>query len=184
VYEKLKLDPPWYYTSPGLAFDAALKITDVKLELLGEHDMILMFKCGKGGGISTISNQYAKANHKYMGDAFDSSKPSSFITKSYIDANNLYGCGMSSALPSHGFKWIYEDKLNDSKHLKDQEGVGCILEVDLEYPTKLHDLHNDYLLAPKSMKPGGSDIYKLIPNFNDKKKYVVHYETLKLYESF
>jgi len=57
------------------------------------------------------------------------------------------------------------------------------VEVDLKYPTDLHDLNNDYPLAPESMKPEGSDVYKLIPNLNDKKKYVVHYETLKLYKS-
>jgi len=50
-----------------------------------------------------------------MGDAFDSGKPSLFI--SYLDANNLYGCGMSSELPTHGFKWINEDELNPFKVL-------------------------------------------------------------------
>jgi len=54
------------------------------------------------GGASTISNRYAKANNKYMGDVFDGSKLSLFIT--YLDANNLYGWGMSSPLPTHGFK--------------------------------------------------------------------------------
>jgi len=90
---------------------------------------------------------------------------------------------MSSPLPTHGFKWMHEDKLNDWENLTDREGVGCILEVDLKYPTKLHDLHNDYPVAPDSMKPEGSDVYKQIPNLNKKIKYVVHYETLKLYES-
>jgi len=97
-----KLDPAWYCSSPGLAFEAALKITGVELELLSDYDMILMFKHGIKGGISVIPNRYAKANNKYMGDAFDIGKPSSFIT--YLDANNIYGCGMSSALPTRGFK--------------------------------------------------------------------------------
>ena len=59
--------------------------------------------------------------------------------------------------------------------------LGCILEVDLEYPKEIHDLHNDYPLAPKRVKIGG--IEKLIPNLCEKKNYVVHHETLKQYES-
>ena len=59
--------------------------------------------------------------------------------------------------------------------------LGCILEVDLEYPKEIHDLHNDYPLAPERLKIGG--IEKLIPNLCDKKNYVVHHETLKQYES-
>jgi hypothetical protein len=60
--------------------------------------MLLMIKRGIRGGISTISNRYRKANNKYMGEAFDSSKPSTFIT--YLDAN----WAMSKKLPTHGFK--------------------------------------------------------------------------------
>jgi len=95
-----KLNPAWYYTSPGLTFDSALKITGVELELLSDYDMVLMIRYGIREGISTISNRYAKSNNKYIVDAFDTSKPSSFIT--YLDANNFYGCGMSSLLPTHG----------------------------------------------------------------------------------
>ena len=62
-----KLDPSWYYTSPGLAWDAALKHTNIKLELLSDPDTLLMIKCGIRGGISTISKRYARANNKYMG---------------------------------------------------------------------------------------------------------------------
>ena len=56
---------------------------------------------------------------------------------------------------------------------------GCILEVDLEYPKKLHDVHNEYPLAPEKLKVNKVD--KLIPNLNDNKKYVVHHKTLKQY---
>ena len=104
-------------------------------------------------------------------------------TLAYLDANNLYGWAMSKPLPTKGFKWMCEDELNNWKSIANQEGVGCILEVDLEYPKELHDLHNDYPLAPESVKLEKSAVPKLIPNLNDKTKYVVHYETLKLYES-
>ena len=61
------LDPLWYYTAPGLAWDAALKISGVKLELLTDPNMYLMVEAGIRGGISTITKRYAKANNPYMG---------------------------------------------------------------------------------------------------------------------
>ena len=66
-----KSDPAHYYTAPGLAWDAAFKVTDVKLELLSDRDMLLMVEKGIRGGVSMISNRYGKANNKYMDDRFD-----------------------------------------------------------------------------------------------------------------
>jgi len=120
-----KLDPSWYYTSPGLAWDAALKHTIIKLELLSDPDMLLTIKCGIRGGISTISKRYARANNKYMGEAYDPNQPSKFI--SCTDANNLYGWAMMQKLPTHAFKWM-----ND-KELEKWRELPCILEVDLKY---------------------------------------------------
>ena len=168
-----KLDPAHYYTAPGLAWDAALKITEVELELLSDIDMLLMVEEGTRGGVSMISNRYGKSNNKYMGDKFNPSEPSKYIT--YLDTNNLYGWAMSKPLPTHGFKWM---KVNE---LKTWEKHPCILEVDLEYPKSLHDLHSDYPLAPERIEVKKVD--KLIPNLWNKKKYVVHYENLKQYLS-
>ena len=84
-----KLHPAHYYTAPGLAWDAALKVTEVKLELLSDMDMLLMVEKGIRGGVSMISNRYGKSNNKYMGDSFDNKEPSKYLT--YLDANNLYG---------------------------------------------------------------------------------------------
>ena len=96
------LDPVYYFTASGLAWDACLKITDIDLELLSENNMLLMFEKGIRGGISIISNRYGKANNKYMGKGFNKNKPSKYLM--YLDANNLYGCAMSMKLPTHGFK--------------------------------------------------------------------------------
>ena len=48
------LDPAWYFSATGLAWDAALKITKVQLELLSDPDMLLMIESGIRGGIATI----------------------------------------------------------------------------------------------------------------------------------
>ena len=169
--ENYKLDPAHYYTAPGLAWDACLKMTDVKLELLSDIDMLLMVEKGIRGGVSMISNRYGKANNKYMGDKFNPSEPSKYLT--YLDANNLYGAAMSMKLPTHGFEWMNKYELNNL------ENYSCILEVDLEYPKELHDLHNDYPLAPEQIEV--NKVEKLIPNLRDKEKYVLHYENLKQY---
>ena len=166
------LDPAWYYTAPGLAWDAALKITKVNLELLTDIDMLLMIEKGIRGGVSMISTRYGKANNPYMIN-FDINKVINYII--YLDANNLYGGAMSRPLPTHGFKWMNEKEISYWKN------IPCILEVDLEYSHHLHKLHNDYPLAPERLLV--NKVEKLIPNLNNKEKYVVHHETLKLYES-
>ena len=170
--ENYKLDPAWYYTSPGLSWDALLKITKVKLELLKDPEMVLMIEKGIRGGLSMISKRYAKANNPYMGKEYDPDKHTKYIP--YLDANNLYGWAMSKPLPVSDFKWMDKDELYN------WETISCILEVDLEYPKDLHDLHNDYPLAPERLCI--NKVEKLIPNLNDKKKYVLHHEILKLYE--
>ena len=122
-----KLGPAHYYTAPGLAWDASIKVTDVKLELLSDIDMLLMVEKGIRGGVSMISNRYGKANSKYMGKSFIKKEPSKYIK--YLDANNLYGWAMSKPLPTHGFNWMKVSELETC------ENHPCILEVDLEYPT-------------------------------------------------
>ena len=61
------LDSCWYYTGPGLAWDACLKKTGVKLELLSDSNMLLIIEKGIRGGIRRILTRYAKANNKYNG---------------------------------------------------------------------------------------------------------------------
>ena len=85
---------------------------------------------------------------------------------------------MCMKLPTHGFKWLSGgeiEKFYENRHNLNK--TPCILEVDLEYPEKLHDLHNDYPLCPEGVKCKNG-VEKLIPNLRDKKKYVLHYKAL------
>ena len=143
-----------------------------------------MFEQGIRGGITHISKRYAEANNKYMKD-YNPDNESTFIQ--YLDANNLYGWAMSQQLPTHGFKWmkdITEEKvmeiLEKANHSMSNLGrKGYIFEVDLEYPSKLWESHNDYPLAPEKMIVNG--VEKLICHFKPRKNYVVHYRNLRQY---
>ena len=174
------LDPVYYYTAPGLAWDACLKMTGINLELLSDVDKLLMIEKGIRGGISIISNRYGKANNKYMKD-FNIKKPSKYLM--YLDANNLYGWAMSQKLPVHSFKWMSNKEIENifnNQIVQVWKKTPCILEVDLEYPEELHDLHNDYPLCPERVECD-KGVKKLIPNLRNKNNYVVHYKTLIQY---
>ena len=172
------LDPVHYYTAPGLAWDACLKITNINLELLSDLNMLLIFEKGIRGGISMISNRYGEANNKYMGNRFNKNKLKKHLM--YLDANNLYGDAMSKKLPTHGFKWLTSGEMENLFNNQVEqvwEKTPCILVVDLEYPENLHDLHNDYPFCPERVKCKNG-VEKLIPNLRDKTKYVIHYKNL------
>ena len=110
------LDVSYYYTSPGLSWDAFLKLTDeyymktygihFEIELLTDMDMFLFVESSIRGGLSQISKRYAKANNKYM-STYDKSLMDSYIL--YLDANNLYGYAMCEYLPKGNFKWNTEE---------------------------------------------------------------------------
>ena len=146
-----KLDPCHYFTSPGLSWDAMLKMTNIKLELMTDIDMFQFIEKGMRGGVSYIANRHENANNKYMKE-YDEKAPSKYIM--YLDANNLYGWAMSQYLPTGNFKWMTDKEISkiDLGKYKADGKKGLILEVDLEYPKELHDLHNDYPIAPEKVK--------------------------------
>lgn len=162
------------------------------------------FERGVRGGISMITHRYAQANNQLIQsiENYDASQLTSFII--YKDANNLYGHAMSQPLPVNDFKRMTEREIVsfDVTTIPDDAESGYILEVDLEYPPKLHDLHSDYPLAPEKMvithdmlslyqqelkkelgyKP--AKIENLVPNLWSKQKSVIHYQNLKKYLSW
>ena len=194
------LYPCHYFSSPGLSWDAMLKMTRIELELISDIDMNLFIEKGMRGGISYIAKRHSKANNKYT-ESYDSSKENVFIM--YSDANNLYGWAMTQYLPYDGFKWLSKTETDefDLNLVKGNSSVGYILQVDLKYPSELDNLHNYYPLAPEKLeisqdmlskycsdiadkyglKIGG--VNKLVPNLRNKRKYVVHYKNLRLYLS-
>ena len=132
-------------------------------------------------------------------EEYDEKVPSKYIM--YLDANNLYGWTMTQYLPTGNFKWMTDEeisKIDLGKYKKDSK-KGLIQEVHLEYLQELHDLHNDYPVAPEKVKVSNDMlsgyckkiaekykisiglVSKLIPTLRDKKEYVLHYRNLRLY---
>jgi hypothetical protein len=186
--ENYGLDPVHYITLPSFSWDALLKYSGVKLELLRNADMYHFFSAGIRGGVSTITHRYAKANNPLLPD-HDATKHSSYIV--YLDINNLYGWAMKQKLPVGDFEYVGEmDALPNDEY-------GYVLEVDLDYPVKLHWKHNDYPLAPEKFEIKHISPYcrklkevlelkdpkvdKLVPNLQNKRNYIIHHRNLRQY---
>ena len=154
--------------------------------------MYIFLEKGTTDGISYISNRSSKASNKYF-KSYDPKEESKHNI--YLDANILYGYAISRFLATSGFKWI-DHKEFDLNEYTSTSSKECVLEVDLEYPT---ELHNNYPLAPdkteikreilSKYQPKIADLYnipignvkKLMPNIFDKESYVLYYENSKLY---
>ena len=166
-------------SAPGLTWQACLKKTGVKLELLIDYDMISMTEKGIRGGICQATYRYAKANNKYMKN-YNKNIESTYIE--YLDANNLYKWEMSQKLPVNDFKWIKKEKLSnfneDFIQNYDENGnIGYFLEVDIDYPKELFNLHKNLPFLPESKKV--NEVEKLICSIENKEKYVIHIRSLK-----
>jgi hypothetical protein len=136
----------------------------------------MFFEKMKRGGISVISKRYAKANNPYLPD-YNEEGENSYIFQ--VDCNNLYGWSMCENLPVNGIEWYKNFNEDIIKTYTNEDAVGYVLEVDLEYPDKLHDLHNDYPLAPEHLVINKHK--KLTPNLNDKSNYILHIDNLQYY---
>ena len=154
--KKYGLDPLWYYSTPGFAWDALFYMTEQKLELITDQDMYMMIEQGLRGGISMVSRRYARANNPGI-DKWNAKKLKSFLL--YLDANNLYGWAMLQYLPVGGFKWITDEqeinkiqKKIEKNKISDNASQGYIFDVNLDYPKDLHPHHTDYPLAPERMR--------------------------------
>ena len=158
--KEYELDPAHFLSLPGLAWAACLKKTNIELELLTDYDMLLMVEEGIRRGICHSIHRCAKANNKYMKN-YNNNEESSYIQ--YLDANNLYGWAMAKKLPANGFKWTDNNETAEpsAKHVINEEFMknynendkkGYIIEVDIKYPKKLHDLHSDLSFLPEGME--------------------------------
>ena len=174
--KEYELDPAHFVSLPGLAWQACLKKTNLKLELLTDYDMLLMVEKGIRGGICHSIHRYVKANNKYM-QSYNNNEESSYIQ--YLDANNLCCWAMSKKLPVNGFKWLDSNKINKDfiKNYNENNDNSYILEVDVKYPKRLQELHSDLPFLSERMEV--NKCKKLVCNLFNKKKYVADINALK-----
>ena len=201
--ENYGLDPAHYVSAPHLSWDAMLKSTECKLELLSDPEMYRLLESGLRGGVAMVSKRFAKANNSRLAN-YDPTKPDVHLM--YWDANNLYGWAMSQPLPEGKFRWLENDEFEAIDWTKTRKNCDTVyvLECDLEYPEELHDKHNDYPLAPerlavdakmwsktqqelhmvytqKDALATGMSSTKLVPNLYSKTRYCIHSRNLKFY---
>ena len=194
------LDPVRYFSLAHYSFDAFLKQSGVILELFTEPNQYYFCNSGIRGGLSMVSKRFSEANNKYLSN-YDRDKPDKYIL--YLDCNNLYGRCMMDFLPCGDFKWehpIDADLISKILSQPADADEGYILECDLFYPESVHDLHEDYPLAPERkvvpyryLSPyaralcdrhglkGSTGTPKLLATLEDKERYVLHYRNLQLY---
>ena len=144
--ESYGLDPLHYLTLPSFSWHACLRMTRIKLDLMNDPEHFLMVKNNIRGGILVVSHRHAKANNPYNEQPYDPSLPTSYLT--YVDANNLYGHAMRQPLPIGKFQLLQQHEIDDMddhkiRNIPENSDTGYIFDVDLDYPTDLHDRHND-----------------------------------------
>lgn len=158
------IDPLHYYTLPGYAWDVTLSVIDVKPCLLMDREMINIIVDNIRGGISSVSKR------KWLQDNENNSI-------FYFDANNLYGWAMSQPLPYDDFTFI-EIPFNEVLHFilfydMDVAEYGYILTVDMEYPQREYDLHNELPFLPERIND------KLCLSLYNKRMYTAHILNIK-----
>jgi len=199
--QEYRLDLAHFCTLPGLSWQAALKMTGVKLELITDPTMWLFVEKSIRGGLTMVSRRHAKANNTYLGSSYDPSKPTSFLA--YFDCTNLYGVSMSQSLPVSDFRWLDESEIEhfDVQNIAEDSNEGYVIECDFTYPTHLHNRHSDLPLATEKsaitsdmLSPYSRQLYehthgdvdfkpatKLLATLRDKDRYILHYRNLQLY---
>ena len=186
--EEYRINPLYCVSLPGYTYQCALKYTDIKLQTLQDKDLILLIESNIRGGISSVmGHRYVKSdeNKKIL----------------YMDATNLYGHSMSQMLPYHeiemwhGHPDLYMNCLEELLNTPDDNEIGYFLEVDFKYPDNIKEEKNfpfcpeskkinldKYNAYMKKIKPKNyTKSEKLICDWSDKKKYLIHYRMLKFY---
>ena len=187
--KEYKINPLYCVSLPGYTYQCALKYTDIKLQTLQDKDLILILENNIRGGISSV-----------MGDRYVKSDENNTVI--YVDATNFYGYSMSQLLPYdeiemwHGHPDKYWNWLDEVLNTPDDADIGYFLEVDLKYPDNIKEKTKNFPFCPENKKiiPDQYTDYlkkiipknytkskKLICDWTDKEKYLIHYRMLKFY---
>ncbi|NNK28388.1 MAG: hypothetical protein HKP06_09125 [Flavobacteriaceae bacterium] len=205
-----RLDPVFFYSLPGFAWEAALRQTGIELELISDYDMYSLIERGTRGGLTVCTRHHVKTSNHYT-DPTQFTSPDS-PGSSYVftlDANSLYAWAMCQSLPYGGFRFLNSEEIEENFQLSDITAwpsphgeTGYILEVDICYPEDSHDHTASYPFMPCHERISAEQYSaamlkqwwlsdpntKFIPNENkliasctSKKNYVLHIQTLLFY---
>ena len=139
--------------------------------------MLMLFEEGIRGGICTAIRYYAEVNNKYVKN-YDSTKESIYLM--YVDANNLYGYGMSQKLPIYNFKFGTDHSMfieNFIKNYNEQSNTGYRLVINVIYRTNFYKEHRDLPFFP--YRGNVNKVNKLLCGLNDKNNYSIYICALK-----
>ena len=216
-YNLYELEAARFLTAPSLAWAAAIKLSNTRLEIPTDIKMHDMIDQGLRGGISLVRHPISTANHPELEELYDPKKPQVFL--SYTDINNLYGSVMMEALPTNNFCFVkdiegkQEDRIDFGEEvasysteewekkimaLNDNDDIGFLFKVSIQYPVSLHDFHNELPfcaenihikqsmlsnyqndLAQKFDLKRNNKMTKLTLTLSDKDDYVCHFRVLK-----
>ena len=168
-----------------------LMTTDVELGLLSDVDMLLFCEKVIRGGLNGVGAlRHFRANNK---DLSDYNKDEKSVYGAFLDVTSLYGGIMMKKLPKDGYQWAEFANIESLvETYKSNNTVGYFVEVDLNYPTSIHDNHSDFPLAPekliirddwlspysKKIAQNRASVPKLVETLFDKEHYVCHIENL------
>ena len=203
VMTEFGLDSTMYISTPQLAFDCMLRTLKKPIDLMTDSEMIMMCEQNVRGGVCFVNERHVKLDDYTKGDTESKIQDHLF----YIDANNLYSVAQSSPMPEGDYGWCSENDLKilfkDILSIPVDNEIGFILEVDLEYPTDLHESHSSMPLMPEKdtfqyqdLSPFSQESLrvlqgnkaaieykaeKLVTNVKNKTNYVLHYRNLQTY---
>ena len=147
-FKTYRLGVVQFFTAPYMAKDAAIRITKAEVQLFTIWEHLDMIQPAIRGDITSVfESWHFKANNRYL-PGINSEETSTFGLM--VDANNLYGAVMQEEmLPVGNFCFVFDISINELLHHPDSSSVGYFFEVDLEYPSEIHDQQKDYPLAPE-----------------------------------
>ena len=202
TYNNFKLDPVYYTSTPSLSLDCALKYTKSEFDILDTEAKSNFVDESIIGGYSAAHSCYALSNNRLIPHKYDEKKKDSYIV--YLDANNLYGCGLRGLLPYKDLILLTAEeaeKFNDEefiKNLSDTSPEGYFIKCDVDYPEELHNnlAHITLPFLPEHIEIDGSMLSeyqratsgdlstkiggkKVVTSFFNKRNINLHYVNLK-----
>ena len=153
LMKNYSLDIMWYVSLPSFSMDSCLHYTDVVLELLQDDEMHQIIQDGIRGGVTHIgSPREISANNPEMpADMYDPTQPTSYIQ--FLDFNSLYPSVMADFPTPTSLRFMTSPEIDqlDIQSIPDDADKGYILLVDLDYGEQLHDLHDQFPMAPENV---------------------------------